>query len=139
MAFLDDLLKKWNAVREACAPVMKKISYYSKELWAALKVVGRLLVRLRKVFLAIPVGWAAVYLALYNLEHLPTVVGLDLQISGDFNFQVVKELAVLGPVALTALCLLLMFVSRRTLTPWLVSIFTLVLPVFILFTNSFPA
>ena len=67
------------------------------------------------------------------------MVGLDLQITGDFDLQVVRELAVLGPVALTALCLLLMFVSRRTLTPWLVSVFTLLLPVLILFTNIFPA
>ena len=78
------------------------------------------------------------YLAFYNLEKLPKVVGLDLQISGDFDIQVVRELAVLGPVALTALCLLLMFISRRTLTPWLVSIFTLALPLLILLSNVFP-
>jgi len=138
MRFLDDWIKKWNQLCEACRPYMRKLGDFMKELGAACKVVGRLLYRLRKVFLAIPVAWGAVYLALYNLEHLPTVVGLDLQITGDFNIQVVRELAVLGPVALTALCLLLMFISRRTLTPWLVSIFTLSLPVLILFTNMFP-
>ena len=40
------------------------------------------------------------------MQHLPAVVGLDLQVGGDFSIQVVRELAVLGPVAVTAVCLL---------------------------------
>ena len=138
MSFIDKFMNYWQAFSKTAAPVMQKVGAFMKELGAAFRVVGKLLYRLRKVFLAIPVGWAAVYLAFYNLENLPKVVGLDLQITGDFDLQVVRELAVLGPVALTALCLLLMFVSRRTLTPWLVSIFTLALPVLIWFTNIFP-
>ncbi|MBO5891090.1 MAG: hypothetical protein J6Q30_00030 [Oscillospiraceae bacterium] len=138
MRFYDEFLSLWNRVCTASKPILEKIGRFLKELWAACKVAGKLLYRMRKVFLAIPVAWAAVYLAFYNLEKLPKVVGLDLQITGDFDIQVVRELAVLGPVALTALCLLLMFVSRRTLTPWLVSIFTLALPLLILLTNVFP-
>ena len=138
MRYLDNLLALWNRVRAASKPVLQKVGHFLKEFWAACKVAGKLLYRLRKVFLAIPVAWCAVYLAFYNLDKLPKVVGLDLQITGDFDIQVVRELAVLGPVALTALCLLLMFVSRRTLTPWLVSVFSLVLPVLILLTNVFP-
>jgi len=138
MSFMEKFLNFWQAFCASAQPVMQKIAYFAKELAAAFKVVGRLLFKLRKVFLAIPVGWGAVYLAFYNLENLPAVVGLDLQISGDFNLQVVRELAVLGPVALTAVCLLLMFISHRTLTPWLVSVFSLALPVLILFTNVFP-
>ena len=138
MGKFDNLLAVWSRFCEVSKPVLQKIGLFLKEFWAACKVVGKLLYRLRKVFLAIPVAWGAVYLAFYNLEKLPKVVGLDLQITGDFDIQVVRELAVLGPVALTALCLLLMFVSRRTLTPWLVSVFTLVLPLLILLTNVFP-
>ena len=73
------------------------------------------------------------------MQHLPAVVGLDLQVGGDFSIQVVRELAVLGPVAVTAVCLLLMFISRRTLTPWIVSLVSLALPLVILVTNIFPA
>ena len=138
MRYFDNLLDMWNSVRIASKPVLQKIGHFLKELWAACKVAGKLLYRMRKVFLAIPVAWGAVYLAFYNLEKLPKVVGLDLQITGDFDIQVVRELAVLGPVALTALCLLLMFISRRTLTPWLVSLFSLGLPLVILLTNVFP-
>ena len=138
MGNFDKFLAAWSRACEVTKPVLHKIGRFLKEFWAACKVAGKLLYRLRKVFLAIPVAWAAVYLAFYNLEKLPKVVGLDLQITGDFDIQVVRELAVLGPVALTAFCLLLMFISRRTLTPWVVSVFTLVLPLLILLTNVFP-
>ena len=76
---------------------------------------------------------------MYNMEKLPETVGLNLQLDGAFNVMITRELAVLGPVAITALCLLLMFCSKRILTPWFVSIFSLVLPVFVLVLNIFPA
>ena len=38
-----------------------------------------------------------------------------------------------------AACLLLMFLSRRVVYPWLVSIFSLALPLLIYITNVFPA
>lgn len=139
MNLIDKAMEIWSMTLEKMQPFMVPVSKFMCELWDSFKVVGRFLYKLRKVFLAVPVAWTAVYLALYNLEHLPTVVGLDLQNSGDFGIQVVKELAILGPIALTAFCLLLMFISRRTLTPWLVSIFSLMLPVIILFTNIFPS
>ena len=41
--------------------------------------------------------------------------------------------------ASSILCLLLMFGSKRTLTPWLVSVFSLALPLIILVINVFPA
>ncbi len=138
MSIIDKILERWNAFYAASQPTRQSIRKFWGEFTEASKVAGKILYKLRKVFLAIPVGWGAVYMAFYNLEHLPKVVGLDLQIDGDFNIQVVRELAVLGPVALTALCLLLMFISRRTLTPWFVSIVSLLLPVLILLTNIFP-
>ena len=50
-----------------------------------------------------------------------------------------KGIAVMGPLAVTAACLLLMFLSRRVVYPWLVSIFSLALPLLIYITNVFPA
>jgi hypothetical protein len=118
----------WDAVKDACA-----------EVWRVIKLIAGYIYKMRKIFLAIPVVWGAIYLAIYNEAHLPAIVGLDLQTSGDFNIQVIRELAVLGPVVITGVCLLLMFCSRRLLTPWLVSMFTLLLPIVILITNTFPA
>ncbi len=139
MNFLDNFMTLWGNFWAKTQPVIGKIAAFMHELGLALKAIFHFLYRLRKVFLAVPVAWGAVMLALYNQNNLPAVVGLDLQSSGDFNLQVVRELAVLGPIALTAVCLLLMFASRRTLTPWLVSLFSLAVPVLILITNIFPA
>jgi len=47
--------------------------------------------------------------------------------------------AVMGPLALTALCLVMVFCSKRVVYPWLISIFSLVIPIVIWITNVFPA
>ena len=43
------------------------------------------------------------------------------------------------PLVITGVCLVMMFLSRRTIYPWLISIFSLVLPWLIWITNVFPA
>lgn len=92
--------------------------------------------KLRCVILAVPVALAAIQLAIYNQENLPEIVGLDLQASGEYAILIDRSIAVMGPLAVTAVCLLMMFCSRRVVYPWLVSIFTLILPVFILLSNT---
>ena len=94
--------------------------------------------KLRSIGLALPVAGCAVLLAIYNEATLPAQVGIDLQASGEYAKMVAREVAVFGPLALTALCLLLMFCSRRVVYPWLISIFSLVLPLFFLFVGLFP-
>lgn len=139
MRFLELIAEKWHSFCEKIKPGMDKTGEFLKKAKEVSTVVWKFLVRLRKVFLAIPVAWGAIYLGIRNMKELPDVVGLNLQIDGTFAIQIARELAVLGPIAITALCLLLMFCSRRTLTPWLVSVFTLALPIFILVINIFPA
>lgn len=104
-----------------------------------ISVIGRVIYRLRKVFMTIPVVYFALKLASYNLEHLPEQVGLNLQSNGEYAQLIAREAAVMGPLAVTAACLVLMFVSRKSMYPWLISIFTLVLPVLLLITNQYPA
>lgn len=101
--------------------------------------IGMLLFRLRKLVLAVPVGYYALKLALYNQEHLPEQVGINIQSSGEFAQMISRDLAVMGPLGLTAACLLLMFCSRKAMYPWAISVFTLALPILILFTNLYPA
>lgn len=91
--------------------------------------------RLRKVFMAIPVVYYAVQIADANMERLPEMVGLNLQATGEFALYVTREYAVYGPLGVTAFCLLLMFCSRKSLFPWIISIFTLVVPYLIYLTN----
>ena len=139
MNFLETVMDKWNAFLTKAEPVWDAVKDACAEVWRVIKLIAGYIYKMRKIFLAIPVVWGAIYLAIYNEAHLPAIVGLDLQTSGDFNIQVIRELAVLGPVVITGVCLLLMFCSRRLLTPWLVSMFSLLLPIVILITNTFPA
>ena len=103
-----------------------------------LKGIWKWCYRLRSVVLAIPVGVAAVFLALHNEINLPAKVGIDLQTTGEYAQLVSREVAVFGPLAITAVCLLLMFCSRKVLYPWLISVFSLALPLLLLITNIFP-
>ena len=93
--------------------------------------------RLRKIFMAAPVVFLAIRIASANMERLPEYVGLNLQSSGEFAMMVTRNYAVFGPLCVTGFCLLLMFCSRKTLFPWIISIFTLVLPYLIYFTNFY--
>ncbi|MCD7754959.1 MAG: hypothetical protein LUJ09_01280 [Firmicutes bacterium] len=139
MSFLDTVMEKWDAIYSTWQPRLAAVGRWFCRVWDALAAAVRYVGKMRKVFLAVPVGVAAVALALYNMRNLPAVVGLDIQTNGEFTYQIAREIAVLGPMAFTAVCLLLMFVSRRTLTPWLVSVFSLAIPLLILVTNTFPA
>lgn len=99
--------------------------------------------KLRGVFLSIPVAFAAVFLAVNNALNLPAVVTMNIPKFTDsgilielVNFD--RTLAVCVPLIITALCILLVFLSRRVSYPWLISVFSLVLPLFIYFTTIFP-
>ena len=94
--------------------------------------------RLRSLVLSIPVAAVAVIIAMHNQIRLPDTVGFNMQASGEYAIEVTKSVAVLGPVAVTALCLLMTICSKKVLYPWLISVFSLVLPLFIYFTNVFP-
>ena len=91
--------------------------------------------RLRSVFLAIPVVVAALRLAAYNSEHLPLMVGIDLQTTGEFAHMISRQSAVMYPMFFTGACLVLVFLSRKPMFPWLISIFSLTIPVLLLVTN----
>lgn len=101
--------------------------------------IGMILFRLRKIVLAAPVVYYALKLAAYNGEHLPEQVGLNLQSTGEFAMTVARGMAVMGPLALTGVCLLMMLFSRKALYPWAISVFTLALPVLLLISNLYPA
>lgn len=106
---------------------------------AVINKIGMLLYRLRKVVMAAPVVYYALKIAEYNREHLPEQVGINLQSSGEFAQMISRNFAVMGPLALTAACLALMFCSRKAAYPWAISLFTLALPIVLLISNVYPA
>lgn len=120
-------------------PAREKTGRVLGKIGSVLQQIGKWIYRLRSLLLAIPVGIAAVMMAMQNMSRLPGMVGLNLLATGEYQMMVSRSVAVMGPLAVTALCLLLMFCSRRVIYPWLISIFTLVIPVLIYITNIFPA
>lgn len=115
-----------------CKAVVGKIN-------SVINTIGKVLFRLRKFVLAAPVVYYALKLASQNMQQLPEQVGIDLQSTGEFAMTISRELAVMGPLGLTAACLLLMFCSRKALYPWAISVFTLTLPLLLLLSNVYPS
>ena len=97
------------------------------------------LYHLRKVVMAVPVAYVALRMAAYNMSHLPEQVGVNLQTTGEFAMQISRYAAVIGPLGITAGCLVMMFFSRKAMYAWAISIFTLALPILLLVSNMYPA
>ena len=103
-----------------------------------INLIGLWLFRLRKFVLAAPVVYYALKLAEYNRMHLPEQVGINLQSTGEFAQYISRNMAVMGPLALTGGCLVLMFCSRKAMYSWAISVFTLALPLLLLLSNAYP-
>ena len=106
------------------------------------KVIGSVIMfcyRARKFIMALPVAYYALRIAIYNSVRLPTEVGIFLQNNGNFLRMIDRGTAVVVPLAVTFGCLALMMFSRKAMYAWAISIFSLALPLLILFSNIYPA
>lgn len=139
MKQMEQLTAKWNELRDKARPVLDQIS----EVWQQVKKYWALawpwIWRLRKVLFAIPVVYLALYFARMNWNALPELVGLNLQTNGEYASYISREMAVYGPLGITGGCLVMMFLSRKTVYPWMICMFSMLLPLLILITNIFPA
>lgn len=136
---MDKFLNKLREFWKKTQPFRKTTGEVFSVIGNIFRQIGKWIYRLRGVLMAIPVALGALWLANYNMQNLPAKVGLNLLANGEYDMMVTRDVAVMGPLAVTAVCLLLVFCSRRIIYPWLISIFSLVLPVLIYFTNVFPA
>lgn len=139
MNFIDRFMIKWEDFRRKAQPTIDKVKGICKVTADRVISAWNYMTKFKKLFLAAPVAAMALILALQNLFKLPALVGLGLQGDGEFAIEIIREVAVLAPLAVTVICLMLMFASKRTLTPWMVSALSLLLPLLILFTNTFPS
>lgn len=131
-------MNQFQEILAKCRETYDKIKPGLEKTGDIMSLIGLWLWRLRKFVMAIPIVWLAIYFAQLNYSLLPPMVGLDLQTTGEFARMITREAAVYGPLAVTAVCLLMMFLSRRTLYPWLIALFSMALPILILITNIFP-
>lgn len=119
--------------------IWQKVAVIFPKIGYVFTLTGKWVYLLRSVLLAIPVLVCAGALAMRNMRLLPASVGINLLSSGEYQLMVTRNVAALAPLAVTAVCLLLMFCSKKVLYPWLISVFSLVLPILIWVTNVFPA
>lgn len=131
-------LEKWQTWLKEPHPAVERLSAGVSKTGQFLKVFGHWAYKLRSLFLSIPVVVGAVYLAVHNSQKLPENVGIDLLETGAFSQMISRGEAVLIPLAVTGFCLLMMYLSKRVFYPWLISVFSLVLPLLIYITNVFP-
>ena len=120
-------------------PWLKKTLHVFAVIGRVIKGICKWIFNLRGFFMAIPVALAALYLAAQNMARLPEEVGINLLANGQYEYLISRGLAVMGPLVITGVCLVMMFLSRRTIYPWIISIFTLVLPIMLVLTNMYPS
>ena len=139
MGKMNMLVDKWNSLRKDVSDGIDTTGSVYTRIKSIIGVIVMVVYRLRKIILALPVVYFALKIARYNMEHLPEVVGINLQSNGAFAESISRNMAVMGPLGITAACLVLMLCSRKALYPWAVSVFTLALPLLILLSNQYPA
>ena len=136
--------KKWIPFQKNNVPVIEAVADEKEKtpvgkVLEVIRIIFLALYRLRGILLSVPVIYAALRLAAYNSENLPLMVGLNLQTNGEFAQLISRQTAVTAPLMVTGVCLALTIFSRKTLYPWLISVFSLVIPIVLLFTNMYPA
>ena len=120
-------------------PNWEKTKAVFRKIGRVFTIIGKVLFHTRKIFLTIPVVWASIKMYAFAMEHLPENVGVWLLESGAYQFTLSRESSLMSCMAITAICLVMMFCSRRTILPWVVSLFTLVLPLLLIVTNMYPS
>ncbi|MBR4971510.1 MAG: hypothetical protein IKY59_00900 [Oscillospiraceae bacterium] len=150
MQWLNTFLEKYYAFADKVRPVLMAIGRFLQVLGSSFYKIGLYMYRLRSILLAAPVAAAAMLLAQQNLKRLPETVEITrLSVNPDaelalFGFlemtteYITRDMAVYGPAMITAVCLLMMMLSKRTLYPFIISIFSLCIPLVLYFFCIYP-
>lgn len=117
---------------------MQKVRAFLKQIRIVLGLTAKWGFKIRSLVLAIPVFICAGALAFRNARQLPELVGINILASGEYQWFVSRGVAVLVPFGVTTLCLLMMLCSKKILYPWLISLFSLILPLVVWLTNNLP-
>lgn len=120
-------------------PWEQKLLYIMQQIGFVLKLTAKWAYQLRSFVLSIPVVICAGALAIRNAQLLPENVGINMMANGSYRWVVSRGVAVTAPLGITLLCVILMLCSKKMTYPWLISVFSLLLPVVIWFTNMFAA
>lgn len=135
--FWDDKIRQpWNRLMETDG--MQKVMSFLKKTSIVLSMTAKWAYQLRSLVLSIPIFVCACALAIRNVALLPELVGINMLANGEYQWFISRGAAVLLPLALTGVCLILMYCSKKILYPWLISVFSLAVPLVLWITNTFP-
>lgn len=149
MQWLDNLVDKWEEFRDTPRPGLEKAEEGARKTGKTLAKLWKYIYTLRGVIVSLPVLTAAIILAAKCGTDLPATVtvtlpGIDTHSAESlFGFlvyhteYVARGTAIMASMVLTIACLLLTICSKRILYPWVISVFTLTVPVFLLVTNVY--
>lgn len=150
MEFIHKWIEKMNNFWQKILPTLQRIGAVFQRIGRSISVIWSYVYKLRAVFLSVPVATVAIVEAVTNMTRLPAMVEYTtlnfVKDSEEALFgsmvlsvaQISREIAVFGPLMLTVVCLLLLLCSKRTLSPWLISLFTLFVPPIIYLLNVYP-
>lgn len=150
MNWLDKIVEKWNWLVGKVRPVWEATKNVFGSIGHVLSLLWKYIYMFRGILISAPVAAAAVLVASWSQKNLPEMVEIthvvvDKESEGAlFGFfvmtteQIGRNVAVGVPLFLTAVCLVFTILSKRTLYPWLISVFTLCLPIVMYFLNTYP-
>ena len=139
MEIFEKVEAYWQTFCQKTAPARKETAKVLRKIWKVVSTVWSYIYRLRGLLMTAPVIICAVVLACMNYTNLPETVGINFMASGDFSYSMDRLPAVLLPFGLTAVCVVLTVCSKKIVFPWLISVFSLVLPLVIYLINVYPA
>ena len=150
MNWLDRVVEKWYWLVGKVRPVWEVIKKVFSVIGNVFRIIWKFIYGVRGILVSVPVVFAAFYVASWAREHLPeavevTHVVIDREAEGAiFGLFVMttdlmaRDLVIVSSLALTAVCLICTIFSKRTLYPWLISVFTLCLPIVMYYLNTYP-
>lgn len=150
MNWLDKIVEKWNWLVGKVRPVWEATKNVFGSIGHVLSLLWKYIYMFRGILISAPVAAAAVLVASWSQKNLPEMVEIthvvvDKESEGALfglfvmtTEQIGRNVAVGVPLFLTAVCLVFTILSKRTLYPWLISVFTLCLPIVMYFLNTYP-
>lgn len=150
MKFLDMIVEKWNWLKDKVRPVWDTTKKVFSMVGKVFSVIWKVIFSLRGILISAPVAIAALVVASWAQKNLPDVVEIthvvidrkaDNALFGLFVMTtefITRDVAIFVPLVLTGFCLLMTVLSKKVLYPWLISIFTLCLPIVMWALNTYP-
>ena len=150
MKWMDNLIEKWYRFVDKVSPFFEGVSRVFRAIVRGFQDLWRYVFWFRSIVLGAPLAGAAIIIATRSAQRLPETVNyikftLDTEAANALfglfvmtQETITRTQAVMIPLALTAVCIVLMILSKRMLYPFMIGLLTLALPYIIYFFTVYP-